>query len=145
MEEKLRKLKMLLQEAEVLMEEIELEMGNPIQKSNEERVENALNQMGVSSFLKGYRYLKESILLLINSPEILEKGVTRELYPRVAETFGVSPINAERCMRFAIKTAFESEKGSNIYIKRVFGPRQKPPVVSEFVVAMANEIQKQKK
>ena len=60
--------------------------------------------MGVSTKLRGYAYLREAVLLMIQNPM---QSITKELYPGVAKQFSSTPTQVERSIRNAIQHAWE--------------------------------------
>ena len=66
-------------------------------------VSNILLSLGVPTKLRGYAYLRESILEKIRDPG---QSVTKELYPTVAAVCCATPMQVERSIRSAIATAW---------------------------------------
>ncbi|MCD8328838.1 MAG: sporulation initiation factor Spo0A C-terminal domain-containing protein [Ruminococcus sp.] len=66
---------------------------------------NFILKLGVPEKLKGYHYLREAILLLINDSQMLE-SVTKILYPAVAKKFNTTSSRVERSIRYAIEIAW---------------------------------------
>ena len=46
-----------------------------------------LHQIGVPAHIKGYHYLRDSIIMSVKKPEIIN-AVTKSLYPSIAEKYG---------------------------------------------------------
>lgn len=67
-------------------------------------VSNMLLRLGISTKLKGYAYLRESVLLMARDPR---QSVTKELYPAAAVQFGATAAQVERSIRSAIDTAWQ--------------------------------------
>ena len=67
-------------------------------------VSNLLISLGVSTKLRGYAYLREAVLLMIQKPM---QSITKELYPGVAKQFSSTPTQVERSIRNAIQHAWE--------------------------------------
>lgn len=66
---------------------------------------NLLLLLGVSTKLRGYAYLRESIVLMAKAPD---QSITKELYPEVAKRCGCAAMHVERCARSAIAAAWEN-------------------------------------
>lgn len=66
---------------------------------------NLLLQLGVSTKLRGYVYLREALVLKANKPD---QSITKELYPDVAKICGCGAIHVERSSRSAIAAAWEN-------------------------------------
>lgn len=71
----------------------------------ETQITDLLKQSGIFFYIKGFRYLRHAIALVIQEPHIVQKP-TKDLYPKVARKFGVAPGNAERAIRYAVETAW---------------------------------------
>ncbi len=63
---------------------------------------DCLHQMGISLGMRGSLYIKESVLMLLDKPELLQ-ALTKELYPAVAYAHATSPAAVEKAMRIVIK------------------------------------------
>ena len=50
------------------------------------QVTEILHQIGVPAHIKGYHYLRDSIIMAIEDPEIIN-AVTKQLYPSVAKQY----------------------------------------------------------
>lgn len=70
------------------------------------KVTNLLNNIGVPAHIKGYRYLRDSIIMSIKNPTIMD-SVTKQLYPSVAAKHGSTPSRVERAIRHAIEIAWD--------------------------------------
>jgi two-component system response regulator (stage 0 sporulation protein A) len=57
-----------------------------------------LRKIGLRGTLKGFHYLARALQLALDNPALI-LNLTTQLYPAVAETFGVSPAQVERSMR----------------------------------------------
>lgn len=67
------------------------------------RVGNALLDLGVSAKLNGYQYLLESILMMLDDPDL---SITKELYPAVGTLCKTSGMLVERSIRSAVDSAW---------------------------------------
>lgn len=74
-------------------------------------VSNTLLRLGISTKLRGYGYLRESILLMAQDPR---QSVTKELYPAAAARLGATAVQVERSIRSAVNTAW-SRRDRNIW------------------------------
>lgn len=66
-------------------------------------VSNLLLSLGIPTKLRGYAYLREAILLIVQKPD---QSITKELYPTVASLCGDRGKNIERAIRSAIEKAW---------------------------------------
>ncbi len=64
-----------------------------------------LHELGVPSHIKGYTFIKESILLIYNNPTLSNK-ITKELYPIIAKKYKTTISCVERDIRHAIEISW---------------------------------------
>ncbi|MBR5620750.1 MAG: sporulation transcription factor Spo0A, partial [Clostridia bacterium] len=69
-------------------------------------VSDIMHQLGVPAHIKGYQYLRESIMLTIHDSDMMS-SVTKVLYPTVARKFKTTPSRVERAIRHAIEVAWD--------------------------------------
>ena len=105
----------------------------------EQAVTEILREIGVPAAVKGFRYLREAIIIAINDMDVLD-AVTKVLYPQVAKTFQTTPAIVERAIRHAIEVA---HKRWDLDVKRkYFGNSIRTstgrPTSSEFIAAVAD-------
>ena len=122
----------------------------PFQRKNnnslEIRVTEILHQIGVPAHIKGYQYLRDSILMAINDDDIIN-AVTKRLYPAVAKKHGTTSSRVERAIRHAIEVAWD--RGDIDVLNSYFGytihnDRGKP-TNSEFVAMISDKFRLQLK
>lgn len=68
------------------------------------RVSALLQELSIPAKLKGYEQCREAMILLVRNPGM---SITKELYPGVADAFGISAVQVERSIRTAIATGFD--------------------------------------
>ena len=103
-------------------------------------VSEILFKIGFSAKLKGYTYLREAILMVIDNPSIINSVMT-VLYTTIAEKHKSDAAAVERAMRYAIKDAWG--KGNVIALKTYFGfaiNNPKRPTNSEFIAFVADDL-----
>lgn len=107
----------------------------------ERKIYNILKEIGVPANIKGYRYIKEAIMLAIYKPTILD-GITKELYPTLAKNFKATPSRVERDMRHAIEVAFDEGNTEKIYevFKSIYSPEKGKVSNSQFVAGISEYI-----
>jgi len=66
-------------------------------------------EVGIMPNLSGYRYLVAAIMFVISDAEKY-RGLTKNLYPAIAEKFGVNSCVVERTIRHALLVAGQSGK-----------------------------------
>jgi len=112
----------------------------------EVRVTEILHQIGVPAHIKGYHYLRDSIIMSIEHPEIIN-AVTKQLYPSVAKKYETTSSRVERAIRHAIEVAWD--RGDVDVLNSYFGytihiSRGKP-TNSEFIAMIADKLRLQLK
>ncbi|MDQ7092556.1 sporulation transcription factor Spo0A [Desulfosporosinus sp. PR] len=90
--------------------------GSPVNLEIE--VTRIIQQVGVPPHLKGYQYLREAILMVVEEISLLD-AFTKELYPKVALKYHTTPIRVERGIRRAIERAWD--RGNTQSVNRLFG------------------------
>lgn len=104
-------------------------------------VTKIIHQIGVPAHVKGYQYLRDAILLVIEDMGLLG-AVTKELYPMIARKYQTTPSRVERAIRHAIELAWD--RGNVDMINRFFGYTVKmdkgKPTNSEFIAIIADRI-----
>ncbi len=75
----------------------------------ETKIANLCFEIGISPHVLGYRYLKEAIRLTIQRPEY-GYNITKELYPKIAETFNTTASKVERAIRHSLDVAAANKK-----------------------------------
>jgi two-component system response regulator (stage 0 sporulation protein A) len=97
--------------------------------------------MGVPAHVKGYQYLRDAIILVINDVNLLG-AVTKELYPMIAEKYNTTPSRVERAIRHAIELAWS--RGNIELMNRFFGytidVERGKPTNSEFIAMVADRL-----
>ncbi|HAA90451.1 MAG TPA: sporulation transcription factor Spo0A [Peptococcaceae bacterium] len=104
-------------------------------------VTNLIHEMGVPAHVKGYQYLRDAIILVINDVNLLG-AVTKELYPMIAEKYNTTPSRVERAIRHAIELAWS--RGNIELMNRFFGytidVERGKPTNSEFIAMVADRL-----
>ncbi len=109
-------------------------------------VTNIIHEIGIPAHIKGYLYLREAILMVINRVDLLS-GVTKELYPAIATKYKTTPSRVERAIRHAIEVAWS--RGNIDVINGIFGHTvnrdRGKPTNSEFIAMVADKLRMQMK
>ena len=104
-------------------------------------VTNIIREIGIPAHIKGYQYLRDAIVMIINEVELLG-AVTKVLYPAIAEKYNTTPSRVERAIRHAIEVAWN--RGNVEMINRLFGYTVKvdkgKPTNSEFMAMIADKL-----
>lgn len=112
-----------------------------LDKDLEITVTDILHQIGVPAHIKGYHYLRDSIMMCIRRPETIN-AVTKELYPSVAEKYDTTPSRVERAIRHAIEVAWD--RGDVDILNSYFGytihNSRGKPTNSEFIAMISDRL-----
>lgn len=104
-------------------------------------VTNIIHGVGVPAHIKGYQYLREAIIMVVNDIEVINQ-ITKSLYPQIAQKFGTTPSRVERAIRHAIEVAWgrgEVDLMENIFGYTVSAAKGKP-TNSEFIAMIADKL-----
>ncbi len=110
----------------------------------EMKVTDILHEIGVPAHIKGYHYLRDSIIMSVEKPEIIN-AVTKQLYPSVAKKYETTSSRVERAIRHAIEVAWD--RGDIDVLNSYFGytihnDRGKP-TNSEFIAMISDKLRLQ--
>lgn len=104
-------------------------------------ITKVLHELGIPSHIKGYQYIREAIGIIYERPEIIG-GITKELYPELAEKFDTTVSRVERAIRHAIEVSWN--RGSWDLMEEIFGHSvdidKAKPTNSEFIVTIADKL-----
>lgn len=104
-------------------------------------ISDIMRQIGVPAHIKGYQYLRESIILSIKNPDLMH-SVTKVLYPTVAKTNKTTPSRVERAIRHAIEVAWD--RGDVDVLSSYFGytiqNSRGKPTNSEFIAMISDKL-----
>ncbi len=118
---------------------------SPENKKNEENLEalvtNVIHEVGVPAHIKGYQYLREAIIMVVNNIDIINQ-ITKQLYPEIADKYGTTPSRVERAIRHAIEVAWG--RGEPATVENIFGytvsASKGKPTNSEFIAMIADKL-----
>ncbi|MBQ9200453.1 MAG: sporulation transcription factor Spo0A [Lachnospiraceae bacterium] len=104
-------------------------------------VTDIIHEIGVPAHIKGYQYLRTSIIMSVNDMEMLN-SITKLLYPSIAKMYNTTPSRVERAIRHAIEVAWS--RGKTDTINELFGytmgSGRIKPTNSEFIALIADKI-----
>ncbi len=110
----------------------------------EVKVTEILHEIGVPAHIKGYNYLRDSIIMSIENPEIIN-AVTKQLYPGVAKRYETTSSRVERAIRHAIEVAWD--RGDVDVLNSYFGytihNERGKPTNSEFIAMISDKLRLQ--
>ena len=118
---------------------------SPENKKNQENLEalvtNVIHEVGVPAHIKGYQYLREAIIMVVNNIEIINQ-ITKQLYPEIAQKYGTTPSRVERAIRHAIEVAWG--RGQQEVVENIFGytisAAKGKPTNSEFIAMISDKL-----
>ncbi len=100
-----------------------------------------IHKIGVPAHIKGYHYLRESIMLAVKDSDIIN-SVTKQLYPTVAKRYNTTSSRVERAIRHAIEVAWD--RGDVDVLNSYFGytihNTRGKPTNSEFIAMIADKL-----
>ena len=118
---------------------------SPEKKKDQENLEalvtNVIHEVGVPAHIKGYQYLREAIMMVVNNIDIINQ-ITKQLYPEIAFKYATTPSRVERAIRHAIEVAWgrgQSETVENIFGYTISAAKGKP-TNSEFIAMIADKL-----
>ena len=104
-------------------------------------VTNVIHEVGVPAHIKGYQYLREAIIMVVNNIDVINQ-ITKQLYPEIAAKYGTTPSRVERAIRHAIEVAWA--RGQTDTVENIFGytvsAAKGKPTNSEFIAMIADKL-----
>ena len=104
-------------------------------------VTNIIHEVGVPAHIKGYQYLREAIMMVVNDIDVINQ-ITKSLYPKIAYKFNTTPSRVERAIRHAIEVAWG--RGDQKTVENIFGytisAAKGKPTNSEFIAMIADKL-----
>ena len=107
-----------------------------------EKIANRLlGEFSISAATKGFRYLRDAIVLVAQKPELME-NVTGMLYVRIAAFHNSTPARVERVIRYAVETGFQKTDTSVLcnYFPSFLTSTFLTPTNSPFIAVMSEEV-----
>lgn len=112
----------------------------------EVNVTDIIHEIGVPAHIKGYQYLRDSIMMSVQDMDMLN-SITKILYPTIAKKYQTTPSRVERAIRHAIEVAWS--RGKMDTIDALFGytinTGKGKPTNSEFIALIADKIRLEQK
>ncbi len=104
-------------------------------------VTNIIHEVGVPAHIKGYQYLRDGIIMVVENIDVLNQ-ITKQLYPDLAKKYKTTPSRVERAIRHAIEVAWN--RGRVDIMESVFGytvnANKGKPTNSEFIAMIADKL-----
>lgn len=112
----------------------------------EKEITDLLSSFGIPHSIKGFKYLKEAIIYVLDEPDYMD-SLVKKLYPDVAGVFDTTPQRVERAIRHAIEVACAGNGYQNL--KSMFGntirPGQIKPTNGEFIARVSSHLELQRR
>lgn len=107
----------------------------------EVEVSSMLHNLGIPSHVKGYKYIREGIMLLYSSEDSMHL-ITKEIYPEIATRYNTTSSRVERAIRHAIEISWI--RGDLKLMENIFGNsidfERSRPTNSEFLTTIADRL-----
>ena len=104
-------------------------------------VTKMLHELGMPAHIKGYQYVREAIIMIYNNPEFIG-GITKELYPDLADKYDTTVSRVERAIRHANEVSWNH--GNWDLMEEIFGHSvdidKAKPTNSEFIITIADKL-----
>lgn len=104
-------------------------------------ITKTLHELGIPSHIKGYQYIRDGVEIIFENPNVIG-GITKELYPELANKFKTTVSRVERAIRHAIEVSWN--RGDWDLMIELFGNSvdvdKAKPTNSEFMVTIADKL-----
>ena len=104
-------------------------------------ISKLLHDLGIPSHIKGYQFLRDAINMLFEDPNMIG-GITKELYPELANKYNTTVSRVERSIRHAVEVSWN--RGDIDLMEKIFGHSvdidRAKPTNSEFIVTIADKL-----
>lgn len=104
-------------------------------------ISKMLHELGIPSHIKGYQYIRYGISIIFENPDVIG-GITKELYPEIADKYKTTVSRVERAIRHAIEVSWN--RGNWDFMEEIFGHSvdidKAKPTNSEFLVTIADKL-----
>lgn len=114
---------------------------DPARFELERYVADLMHEVGVPAHIRGYDYIRDSILLSLENRNML-KAITKELYPTIAKNNRTTASRVERAIRHAIEVAWS--RGDIDTLNSIFGFTVKSskgkPTNGEFISMLTERV-----
>lgn len=104
-------------------------------------VSRLMHEVGVPASIRGYDYIRDSIMLALGDRDIL-RSITKELYPSIAKSYDTTPSRVERAIRHAVEVAWS--RGDVDVLNGIFGYTVKStkgkPTNGEFISMLTERV-----
>lgn len=134
------------------LEDLEKKIYDVFKKKNEKNIDfynsnlqvsisKMLHDLGIPSHIKGYQFLRDAVKMLFDDPNMIG-GITKELYPELANKYNTTVSRVERSIRHAVEVSWN--RGDIDLMEKIFGHSvdidRAKPTNSEFIVTIADKL-----
>ncbi len=106
----------------------------------EARVSSLLHDLGIPSHIRGYEYIRDSVIL-IYAEKGMKAHLTKEVYPKIANKYQTTTTRVERAIRNAIEISWT--RGDIKLMENLFGNSidfdRSRPTNAEFLTTIADK------
>ncbi|MDO5382590.1 MAG: sporulation transcription factor Spo0A [Eubacteriales bacterium] len=117
------------------------ENSNISDRNLESNITEMIHDIGIPAHIKGYQYLRDSIILAVKEPDVIN-SITKVLYPTIAHMYNTTSSRVERAIRHAIEVAWN--RGNTDTLNDLFGYTisngKGKPTNSEFIALISDKI-----
>ncbi len=104
-------------------------------------ISRMLHALGIPSHIRGYQYIRESVYMMYQNPDMIG-GITKCIYPEIANRFDTTASRVERAIRHAIEVSWA--RGDYDVMEELFGNSvdfdRSKPTNSEFIATLADNL-----
>lgn len=104
-------------------------------------VTNLLHMIGAKPNIKGYRYLREAVIMVYGNWDYME-AITKALYPEIAKKFNTTGSRVERAIRHSIEVIFQYSDMEVLSAVFSCSPCAGKPTNSEAIASMVVYLKK---
>ena len=108
--------------------------------NREAMVTELLHRIGIPAHFKGYNYLRDAVLVVLEDEGLFGGSLTKELYPRLAAKYNTTPGGVEAAIRNAVITAWDH--GNRAFLEELTGRTSKGrfPTNSLLIAKLADQL-----
>ncbi len=107
---------------------------------------NMLHNLGVPSHIKGYRYIKDAVLMMVYENN-KSRQITKSIYPEISKKYSVSNISVEKAIRHAIELGWVRANYS--LVEEMFGYsidlEKAKPTNLEYIITITEKLKLENK
>lgn len=104
-------------------------------------ISKMLHELGIPSHIKGYQLIRDGVSMIFDNPDMIG-GITKELYPELADKYNTTVSRVERAIRHAIEVSWNRADWN--FMQEIFGNSvdidRAKPTNSEFLVTVADKL-----